>query len=87
MIYQLSEYGRAVTWETWVSIGGCGLGNCTNAYDVLGPKSHWNTNVTLGDIENACPYSGRSLAYFAKENLNLDEFSRPYVSQLNSKSK
>jgi len=70
--YKLSLYGRKLTWETWKTIGGCGIPNCTSAYHSLGPQSKWE-NIMLGDIEDACPFTGRSLARFAIERLKLNE--------------
>jgi len=74
-IYLLSDYGRDMTWKTWRFLGGCGVPNSSGAYRVLGGQSHWD-DVTLGQIEDACIVSGRSLARFAVEHLELPELAR-----------
>lgn len=79
-IYQLSDYGRQVTWKTWRSLNACGLPNSSSAQNKLGPECHWPDDLTLGDIEDACPFTGRSLAYYAKKRMKKDEFVRPYKS-------
>jgi len=76
--YQLSEYGRAVTWRTWESLNACGLPGTTNAYKTLGPQVHWRKDLTLGEIEDACPATGRALARYAKDRMKMDEFVKPY---------
>ncbi|WP_341232409.1 hypothetical protein [uncultured Methylophaga sp.] len=79
MIYQLSNYGRAITFQTWKSIGGNGLPNHTNAYKKLGPLAKWDkSKITLGDIEDACPATGRGLARFAAENLLIPAIAKQY---------
>ena len=77
-IYQLSAYGKALTYKTWRFIGGCGLPNDTQAYRNLGPQAKWNDALTLGEIESACPYTGRSFARFAVTRLNMPEFAAEY---------
>jgi len=79
-IYQLSEPGRNVTYAAWRKMGGCGLPNNTHAPGQLGPIAHWKTEVTLGQIEDVCPYTGRCLAYFAVEHLNRLDMAVPYRS-------
>lgn len=79
-IYQLSDYGRAVTWKTWKSLNACGLPNCTQAYKELGPQSSWTDDITLGDIEDACQFTGRSLARYAVEIQKMECFAIPYKS-------
>ena len=61
--YQFSEYGRQVTYGTWRSIGGCALPNNTMA------MAHKDS--TLGDIDNQCAFSGRCLARYAAETLEI----------------
>jgi len=78
MTYKLSQYGRSVTWGTWITLGGCGLPNDTSAYVVLGPLSRWPINMKIGKIEDACPYTGRVLARFAVERLRMPELAEPY---------
>ena len=71
-VYKLSPYGKTVTWATWESLGGCGLPNSTQVYKTLSPRSIWKKQgITLGDIQDACIYSGRSLARFAIDNLKI----------------
>jgi len=73
-MYKLSNAGRMVTWSRWKSIGGCGLPNDTQAPKNLEcPIAHWDNEFpTLGQIADACPYSGRTLARFAIEHLKND---------------
>lgn len=77
-VYQLSDYGRALTWQTWESLNACGIPNCTNAYKTLGPQACWPKDLTLGEIEDACPFTGRSLARYAKIRMKMDDFVKPY---------
>ena len=79
-IFQLSEAGRAMTLKAWLKIGGCGLANNTMAPFTLGPKAKWPPTITLGAIEDACPYTGRTLAGFAVRELNRPDLAVPYVS-------
>lgn len=65
--YNLSEYGRQVTYKTWRNIGGCGLPNNTMAMV--------HNGSTLGDIADQCPYTGRSIARYAVEQLEMECFS------------
>jgi len=81
MAYQLSDYGRALDWKSWQFLGGSGLPGSTNAYKTLGPQIFWQ-NMTLGKIEDACPATGRSLAYYAINNLKMPEFVKLYESKL-----
>jgi len=73
-IYQLSQAGRSVSWSRWKSMGGCGLPNDTRAPQKLDcPIAKWDDDFpTLGQIADACPYSGRTLARFAMEHLKND---------------
>ena len=73
-MYKLSKTGRTITWSRWKSIGGCGLPNDTCAPKNLEcPVAKWDEQFpTLGQIEDACPYTGRSLARFAMEHLGND---------------
>ena len=81
MIYKLSESGRRYTYYNWRKMGGCGVPNNTNATDHLGPIAHWNVkNLTLGQIEDACPYTGRVFARFAVEHLDRQAMAVPYDS-------
>jgi hypothetical protein len=83
MIYQLSDNGRHVTLAEWKRIGGCGLPGDTGCYRKLGPPAKFDHNaLTLGQIEDACAYTGRSLARFAVEHLNKPEMAKPYESAL-----
>ena len=80
MIYELSEEGRQITYSDWRKMGGCGVPNGTRATCNLGPMAHWNINeLTLGQIEDACPYTGRCFARFAVEHLNHHKIAVPYV--------
>ena len=74
-IYRLSNYGREMDWNTWRFLGGCGVPNSSGAYRILGGQTHWD-EVTLGQIEDACVVSGRSLARFAVDYLGLPELAR-----------
>ncbi len=79
MIYKLSDIGRNITYAEWRKFGGCGLPKSTLAYKKLGPIAHWDMNkLTLGEIENACPYTGRSFARFAVEHLDRPSMGVPY---------
>ena len=78
-IYQLSDYGRSVTWVTWKSLGGCGIPNNTMMFRKLKPISTWNKSMNLGTIEDACPFTGRSFARFAVDRLKIPEFAKPYI--------
>ena len=69
-IYQLSDYARAVDYKTWKSIGGCSAPNNTIALI--------RDDMTLGEIEDICPYTGRGFARFAVDHLKLDSFAIPY---------
>ena len=77
-IYKLSPEGRRLTFLAWKELGGCGLPNNTNAYCKLGPVGKWDKDVTLGDIADACPYTGRALAGFAVRHLNLSELAEEF---------
>ncbi len=78
-VYQLSAYGRAVDYETWKTLGGCGLPNNNQVFPALPPMIHWKERrVTLGQIEDACAYTGRAFARFAVERLKLDCMVVPY---------
>lgn len=73
--YLLSNFGREMKWETWRFLGGCGVPNSSGAYRKIGGQAHWG-DVSLGQIEDACIVSGRSLARFAVEHLNMPELAR-----------
>ncbi len=78
-IYKLSESGRRKTYSLWIKIGGCGVPNDTFATTKLGPMTRWEKqNITLGQIEDACPYTGRSLARFAIDYLDKPTMAIPY---------
>jgi hypothetical protein len=77
-IWQLSDHGRAMTWKKWRSLDSCGIPNSTCAHQSLGPEAHWPDGLTLGQIEDACPFTGRSLARYAKERMGRDEMVKPY---------
>jgi len=74
MGYELSGGGKGVTYFRWRNImKGCGLPGNTRAYKVLGPESRWNDEYpTLGQIADACPATGRTLARYAAERLHND---------------
>lgn len=81
MVYQLSDKGRNLTWQQWQAIGGCNIPNNSMAGKTAGPQSTWLINgITLGQIENDCPYTGRSLAGFAVRLLNQVALAKPYAS-------
>lgn len=83
MIYQLSDKGRAMTLVAWSNAGGCGLPNNTGCYQKLGPPAKFDdTTLTLGDIEDACAYTGRSLARFAVDHLGKEDMVKAYESKL-----
>ena len=86
-IYQLSEYGRSITWDSWKFLGGCGLPNSTRVFRTLKPMSFWGESMTLGQIEDACMFTGRSLARFAVQNLNMPELAKPYAPQCHEMEK
>jgi hypothetical protein len=72
MIYKLTEKGRALQWHQWQRIGGCGLAN--NAKFIVLRKRN---TTTLGEIADACPFSGRSLARYAAKRLNRHDLAQP----------
>jgi hypothetical protein len=75
--YELTGVGRALTYHQWKKMGGCSLANGANPYSVLGSQALWTEEFpTLGQIADACPYSGRSLARFAAENMGKNLFAR-----------
>lgn len=81
MIYRLSDAGRALLWTQWQKIGGCGIPNDSEAPKHL-PQSRWDTvGMRLGDIEDACPYTGRTLARFAVSHLQRPELADEYRPQ------
>jgi hypothetical protein len=76
-MYEFTGVGRALTYHQWKKMGGCSLANCANPYPELGPEARWNEEFpTLGQIADACPFSGRSLARFAAENMGKNLFAR-----------
>ena len=78
-VWQLSKAGRVIPYSVWKNkLGGCGLPNNTNAFSKLGPEAKWSKEITLGDIEDACPYTGRALAGFAVRNLGHGSLAEPY---------
>lgn len=80
-IYQLSNTGRALTFSQWLKLGGCGIPHDSCAPSTLGPISQWGRGkITLSQIEDACAYTGRSLARFAIERLGRPELAKDYVS-------
>ncbi len=80
-VWVLSEKARRIPWPEWLKIGGCGTPNDSMAFVELGPECHWDEDVTLGDIADACPYTGRTLARFAVEHLGRGDFAEPYESE------
>lgn len=79
MIYKLSQDGRKLTYAAWRKLGGCGIPNMNSVFITLGPIAHWDKNlITLGDIEDACPATGRDFARFAVQNLNKPLMAVPY---------
>ena len=78
-VYNLSPKALGITWHQWLSMGGCGIPNDSAAPQRLGPVAYWKKNgVTLGQIAQVCPYTGRSLARFAVEHLSRKELSDSY---------
>jgi len=79
-MYELSDQGRAATWDEWQRVGGCGLTHIGQAFAIqaLGPMSRWES-VTLGQIADAHAAEGRSLARFAVEHLGRREWAQEYV--------
>ena len=79
MIYRLSDEGRKMTYFEWRKIGGCGMPNWNMTGRTLGPMARWDVHtLTLGEIEDACPGTGRSFARFAVEHLGRTLLSSPY---------
>ncbi len=79
MVYQLSDEGGNLTWQQWQAIGGCNVPNNSMAGKTVGAQSTWLINgITLGQIEDACPFTGRSLAGFFVRNLNMPEMAIEY---------
>jgi len=77
-LYRLSELGRSMTWQEY-KVYGYGL---TQWQDhglsrELGPIAHWSLNLTLGEIEDFCPFAGRTMAKVFAETLNLPQFAVP----------
>ena len=71
-LYRLSELGRSMTYQKY-KVYGYGL---TQWQDhrlrrELGPSAHWRPDLTLGEIEDACPFAGRTIAKIFAEILNL----------------
>mgnify|MGYP003637549775 CR=1 FL=1 len=65
--YRLSEFARQITIKTWKAVGGCGLPNNTMALA--------STCTTLGEVEDQCPYTGRSLARYAGQRLYMPDWA------------
>jgi hypothetical protein len=65
--YRLSEFARQMTIKTWRTVGGCGLPNNTMALA--------SACTTLGDVEDQCPYTGRSIARYAVERLSMPDWA------------
>lgn len=79
MVYQLSEKARQMTYTEWFRIGGIAVPGNSIAPKLIGSESSWKTNgVTLGQIEDACPFTGRSLAGFFVRNLNMPDMAIEY---------
>ena len=79
LIYNLSPKALGITWHQWLSMGGCGIPNDSSAPQRLGPAAYWQENgVTLEQIAQACPYTGRSLARFAVEHLSRNDLVNLY---------
>ena len=77
-LYRLSELGRSMTWQEY-KVYGYDLTQWQD-YELrraLGPTSHWRSNLTLGEIEDACPFAGRTIAKIFAETLNLPHFAVP----------
>lgn len=74
MIYQLSTYGRAIDWGTWKVLNGCGVPNSFTGM-LIKPET------TLGEIEDHHPATGRALARFAVEWLEMPELSALYRAE------
>jgi hypothetical protein len=71
-LYRLSELGRSMTWQEY-KVYGYGLTQW-QGYGLsrkLGPIAHWRPDLTLGEIEDACPFAGRTIAKIFAETLNL----------------
>jgi hypothetical protein len=74
-IWMLSDFGRSITWAEWIAHGGCGVPNWSR---FAGP---FNMPLTLGEIEDQCPATGRVLARFATDHLGLADVAIPYQNQ------
>ncbi len=81
MIYRLNDIGEALRWTDWLKKGGCQIPNDSIAPQKLGPVSRWGNDVTLGDIQKACPYTGRVLARFAVDFLKAEHLTEHYVPE------
>jgi hypothetical protein len=71
-LYRLSELGRSMTWQEY-KVYGYGLTQWQD-YGLrreFGPITHWRSNLTLGEIEDTCPFAGRTIAKIFAETLNL----------------
>ena len=71
-LYRLSELGRSMTYREY-EVYGYGLTQWQD-YGLrrgLGPPAHWRPDLTLGEIEDACPFEGRTIAKIFAEILNL----------------
>ena len=71
-LYRLSELGRSMTYQKY-KVYGYGL---TQWQDhglrrEFGPPTHWRPDLTLGEIEDACPFAGRTIAKIFAETLDL----------------
>lgn len=75
-LYRLSELGRSMTWQEY-KVYGYGLtqwqswGLCK----AFGPIGHWRSDLTLGEIEDACPFAGRTIAKIFAETLDLPDLA------------
>jgi hypothetical protein len=74
MIYQLSTYGRAVDWGTWKVLNGCGVPNSFQGMLIT-------PDTKLGEIEDHDPATGRALARYAVERLEMPELGAVYCAE------
>lgn len=75
-VYRLSEVGRSMTWKEYQAFGyGLTQWQDYGLSRAFGPIAHWSENLTLGEIEDACPFAGRTMAKIFAERLNLPDLA------------
>lgn len=75
-IYRLSEVGRSMAWKEYQAFGyGLTQWQDYGLSRAFGPIAHWSESLTLGEIEDACPFAGRTMAKIFAERLNLPDLA------------